>query len=255
MLLNPLNGGLATGLGSSYTRQRQFAAANYYYGRALAMTPRSVSARLTQAVAHLNLTGDLKGTQRLCPDVSENIVPTGLEDFLITLSDIVLLLSDQQQSKLLRLSPAVLDEDTVALALAKAFVYRRRGEFSLARASFDSARAVLEKAVRCKADDHLYHALFGLALAGLGRSAEATREGQRAIELLPVSKDALDGALLPSSLARIYVLLGDRERAIDQLDSVFARPGPLSANWLKVDPFWDPLRGNPRFQRLAGVRN
>ena len=65
----------------------------------------------------------------------------------------------------------------------------------------------------------------------------------------------MDGALLPANLARIYVLLGDRDKAIDQLETVFSRPGPLSANWLKADPFWDPLRGSPRFERLAAARN
>ena len=81
------------------------------------------------------------------------------------------------------------------------------------------------------------------------------REGERAINLLPVSKDAVDGALLPANLARIHVLLGEPEKAIDQLEILFSRPGPLSANWLKADPFWDPLRESPRFQRLAAARN
>jgi len=97
--------------------------------------------------------------------------------------------------------------------------------------------------------------LLGLALAGLGRSAEALTEGQRAVELLPVSLDAMDGALPPANLARIYVLLGEREKAIDQLQIVLSRPGPLSPNWLKADPFWESLRGSARFQRLVGLMN
>jgi len=255
MLLSPLNGGFAGGLGNSYTRQREFTAANYHYDRALALTPQSVGGRLEKALGHLNLTGDLESAQRLFPDVSENIAPTGFEDILITLSDVVLLLSNEQQSKLLRLSPAALSGDTASLALAKAVVYRWRHALRLAHASFDSARAVLERAVRRRPDDHVYHALLGLALAGLGRGDEAEREGERAVALLPVSRDALDGALLPANLARIYVLLGDRDKAIDQLALVLSRPGPLSPNWLKADPFWDPLRGSPRFERLAAARN
>ena len=98
-------------------------------------------------------------------------------------------------------------------------------------------------------------ALLGLALAGLGRSANAIREGERAVELMPVSAGASEHALLIANLARIYVLLGERDKAIDQLEAVFSRPGPLSANWLKADPFWDPLRGSLRFQRLAAARN
>src|SRR5205823_14627626 len=111
-------------LAESYTRRREFAAANYYYGRALELTPRSVSGRLTRAITYLNLTGDVQGAQRLFPDVSENMAPTGLEGIVITLSDIGLLLSDEQQTKVLALSPAALDGDTAGLALAKALVYR-----------------------------------------------------------------------------------------------------------------------------------
>ena len=256
VLLDPRNGGFAAGLGSLYTELHQFVAANYYYDRALSLTPRSVSARLTKALGHLNLTGDRTGAQRLFPDVSENIAPTGLEDIVITLSDIVLLLSDVQQTKLLRLPGATLDGDTAALALAKGCTYRWRHQQIPAHASFDSARVALENALRRQPNDHLYHALLGLALAGLGRGAEAVGEGQRAVELLPVSKDARDGALLLANLARIYTLLGDTGKAVDQLEIVFSRPGaPLSAQWLKADPWWDPLRENPRFQQLEAVRN
>ena len=58
---------------------------------------------------------------------------------------------------------------------------------------------------------------------------------------------------MPANLARIHVLLGHREQAIDLLITVFSRPGPLSPAWLKVDPFWDPLRSSPRFQQLLAT--
>jgi len=255
VLLSPLSGATASGLGGSYTRRREFAAANYYYDRALRLTPHSVSARLTRAIGYLNLTGDRKGAQLLFPDVSDNIAPTGLEDNVISLSDIILLLSDAQQTKLVGLTPATLDGDTAGLALAKALVYRSRHELPLARASFDSARAVLEHMVRQRPDDHLYHALLGLAFAGLGRREEAINEGKRAVELIPVSKDAVDGALLLVNFARICALLGDADKAVDLLNTVFSRPGPLSAAWLRVDPLWDGLRGSPAFQRLVATRS
>jgi len=255
VLLSPRNGNFATMLGESYTRRREFAAASYYYDRALALTPQSASARFTKAISYLNLTGDLKSAQRFFPDVSENIAPTGLEYVVTTLADFVLLLSNAQQTKLLGLSPAALDGDTAGLALAKGLVYRWREEPALARASFDSARLALQRVVQRRPDDAIYTALLGLALAGLGRTEEAVREGERAVAMLPVTKDAVDGSVLPANLARIYVLLGDRDKAIDQLELVFSRPGPLSAGWLRADPFWDSLRANPRFQRLVAARN
>ena len=140
-------------LGRAYALLRQFAAANYYLDRALAGTPHLNNARLVKALAYLNLTGDLKGARRFLPDVSENISPTGTEDVILSLHDIVLLLSDEQQTRLLRLTPAALDGDTAALALAKALVHRRRNQPALARASFDSARVVLQAKIRRHPDE------------------------------------------------------------------------------------------------------
>jgi TolB-like protein/Flp pilus assembly protein TadD len=254
--LNPLDDGAAQALGGLYAALRQFAAANYYWDLALAKEPRSVSYRLTKALSYLNLTGDLKAAQRLLPDVTENISPMGTQDVIISLDDIALLLSDEQQTRLLELTPTALNGDTAALALAKALVHQRRNQRTLARASFDSARVVLQEKVRRHPDDDpFYHAMLGLALAGLEDSEDAVREGERAEALLPYPGGGIESTLMPANLARIQVLLGHREKAIDLLMVVLSRPGPLSAAWLRVDPFWDPLRSSPRFQQLAAARN
>ena len=254
--LNPLDPGHAGALGRTYAMLREFTAANYYLDKALAGTPNLVNARLVKALAYLNLTGDVAGARRFLPDVSDNISPTGTEDVIVSLSDIVLLLSDEQQTRLIELTPAALGADTAALSLAKALVYLRRKQRILARASFDSARVVLQDKVRRHPNgDPFYHAMLGLALAGLGRSEDAVRAGERAVALLPYPAGGPESTLMPANLARIHVLLGHREKAIDLLTAVFSRPGPLSPAWLRVDPFWDPLRSSARFQRLAGVRN
>jgi hypothetical protein len=97
--------------------------------------------------------------------------------------------------------------------------------------------------------------MLGLALAGLERQEDAVREGERAVALLPYPGGGSESTLMPANLARIHVLLGHHEKAIDLLTAVFSRPGPLSPAWLRVDPFWDPLRSSPRFQRLLATRN
>jgi DNA-binding SARP family transcriptional activator/TolB-like protein len=253
--LNPL-AGEGGGVGRLYAVLRQFTPANYYLDRALARTPHLANARLVKAVAYLNLTGDLEGARRFLPDVSENISPTGAEDVVLSLPDIILMLSEEQQTRLLRLPPAALAGDTAALALAKGMIHQRRHHPALARASFDSARIVLEARIQPHPDeDPLYHAMLGLALAGLERPEDAVREGERAVALLPYPGGGTESTLMPANLARIHVMLGNYEKAIDALLTVFSRPGPLSAAWLRVDPFWDPLRSSPRFQQLAAVRN
>jgi TolB-like protein/DNA-binding SARP family transcriptional activator/Tfp pilus assembly protein PilF len=253
--LNPRNVLLVGSLGDLYAGLRQFGPANYYYDRALALTPQSVSARLSKALGFLSLSGDLKGAQRLLPDVSENIAPTGSAGVNISLNNIVLLLSDEQQTRLLELPPAVLEGDTAGLALAKALVHQRRGHTTLAHAAFDSARVVLQNAVRRHPDAYLYHTMLGVALAGLGQAGAAIREGERAVSLFPVTAGGFEATGLPANLARIHLLLGNRRKAVELLEYVFSRPGPLSAAWLRADPFWDSLRGNARFQRLAAARN
>jgi hypothetical protein len=174
----------------------------------------------------------------------------------LSLHDIVLMLSDQQQTRLLRLTPAALDGDTAALELAKALVLQRRHHPVLARASFDSARIALEVKIRPHPDEvPYYHAMLGLALAGLNRADDAVREGTEAVRLLPYPAGGSESTLMPANLARIHLVLGQQDKALDQLAIVFSRPGPLSPAWLRADPFWDPLRANPRFQQMASSRN
>jgi hypothetical protein len=92
-------------------------------------------------------------------------------------------------------------------------------------------------------------------VAYLGRKAEAIHEGQRSVTLMPIAKGALEGAYFQHQLARIYIVVGEPEKALDQLEPLLKIPYHLSPGWLKIDPNFDPLRGNPRFQRLvAGGR-
>jgi serine/threonine-protein kinase len=91
--------------------------------------------------------------------------------------------------------------------------------------------------------------VLGLIDAGLGRKEEALREGRRAVELLPVEKDALDGVRWVEYLAVIAAWLGDKDLAFEQLESIIRLPS-LNYGGLKLLPFWDPLRGDPRFEKL-----
>jgi hypothetical protein len=89
--------------------------------------------------------------------------------------------------------------------------------------------------------------------AGLEKKEDALKEGQRACELLPISKDAIDGASLAMNLAQIYTWLGDKDRAIEQIAAVEQIPNPLSYGLLKLHPDWDSLRGDPRFEKIVAA--
>ena len=87
--------------------------------------------------------------------------------------------------------------------------------------------------------------------AVLGNKEDAIREGRRAVELLPVTKDSIDGALLVQYLAVIYAGVGEKDLALDQLRIASSIPGYLSYGSLRLDPLWDPLRGNPDFEKIV----
>jgi hypothetical protein len=87
--------------------------------------------------------------------------------------------------------------------------------------------------------------------AGLGRKEQALQEGRRACELLPISKDAIAGMGLAINLAQIYTWTGEKDQAIEQIAAVERIPNLLSYGLLKLHPYWDPLRGDPRFEKIV----
>jgi TolB-like protein/Tfp pilus assembly protein PilF/predicted Ser/Thr protein kinase len=120
-----------------------------------------------------------------------------------------------------------------------------------ARLAFTAARAEQEKIVEAQPNFGPSWCVLGLIDAALGRKKDALREGRHAIELLPAEKDALRGPALIKYLAMIAAWVGDKDLACQQLAIVVRPPGPLSYGQLKLLPFWDPLRGDPRFEQIV----
>ncbi len=118
------------------------------------------------------------------------------------------------------------------------------------QAYYDSTRSMLETRIQERPDDERYRSALGIAYAGLGRKEDAIREGELAVELLPMSKEAWRGAHRVEDLARIYAMVGEYDAAIDRLESLLAVPSITAVPMLRIDPLWDPLRDNPRFQAL-----
>jgi serine/threonine-protein kinase len=120
-----------------------------------------------------------------------------------------------------------------------------------ARSAFVAARAEQEKIVQAQPNDSRALIALGLVDACLGLKEEALREGRRAVELLPVEKDALLGVALVQHLAMIAAWVGDKDLACEQLESIIRLPGFLHYGELKLLPWWDPLRGDPRFEKIV----
>jgi TolB-like protein/class 3 adenylate cyclase/Tfp pilus assembly protein PilF len=128
---------------------------------------------------------------------------------------------------------------------------RARGDATIASAAFTAARAEVEKTTRGQPDYAQGLAALGLIDAGLGRKDDAIQEGRRAGELVPVSKDVIDGADLILNLALIYTWTGEKDLALEQLAEAAQLPSNLNYGWLRLHPDWDLLRGDPRFEQIV----
>jgi tetratricopeptide (TPR) repeat protein len=128
---------------------------------------------------------------------------------------------------------------------------RSFGDAATARSAFTAARANLEKVVRKQPDYSAAWIVLGLIDAGLGRKDEAVREGRRACELLPMSKDAWEGSDYVLHLALIFAWTDEKDLALEQLTILAQLPVGLTYGELKLNPQWDSLRGDPQFEKIV----
>jgi serine/threonine-protein kinase len=119
-----------------------------------------------------------------------------------------------------------------------------------ARAAFLKAKDLIEAKLKPSPDAADIHIQLARVLAYLGQKDAALAEAERATELLPASKDAFGGPEIAAGVAEVHAILGDNGRAIEILDGLLSRPSFVTVQGLKVNPIWDPLRNDPRFQAL-----
>jgi tetratricopeptide (TPR) repeat protein len=136
-------------------------------------------------------------------------------------------------------------------SLMEGLIARMTKDDAKARAAFTAARTEQEKIIEAQPDYAPPLCVLGLIDAGLGRKEEALREGRRAVQLLPVEKDAINGPLMVEYLAMIAAWVGNKDLACEQLAQVTRSPSTVSYGQLKLLPFWDPLRGDPRFEQIV----
>jgi len=150
--------------------------------------------------------------------------------------------------------PDILESDDarfVPRAQLKALIYSLTNRYDLARTCFDSVRMIAATQVARDPEDSRARTALGIAYAGLGRRQDAIREGLKAIELMPLQRDAFKGYHHEWDLARIYTMTGEYDSAISKLEYLLSIPGYLTPAWLRIDPVWDPLRNQVRFRKLV----
>jgi serine/threonine-protein kinase len=240
----------------TYQAMRHFAEASQLYERALALVPNDYFARTQLAQLPLLERADLEPLHAQL-SIALNEDPKAATEIANGLFDYALAV--RNASGVTRALNAIRPEGlrdpyNNSLWAREWFVglaARTFGENERAQAAFTAARAIEDKAVHDQPEYAPAWSRLGLIDAALGRKEEAIREGRRACELLPLSKDALDGASYVRNLAMIYAWVGEKDLAFEQLTLAAQIPASITYGELKLYPQWDSLRGDPRFEKIV----
>jgi TolB-like protein/Flp pilus assembly protein TadD len=249
--LSPRSAYLAGYLGDAYALMRRYAEAEVIYDRAISLYPDPANFEC-KAWLYLEWQGDTEKAKTVLQEQSLRVGSLDARRIGYRAQPFIELFERKYPEALQRLSSATYDVDYppyfVPKPLLYAQIYGLMGHAERELAYYDSARAILEAELRGNMEDHRLHSSLGIAYAGLGRRDEAIREAKLGVELMPVERDAFYGIYRVEDLARVCVMVGEYDAAIDQLDYLLSIPGEISVPLLRIDPTWDLLRDHPRFQ-------
>jgi TolB-like protein/Tfp pilus assembly protein PilF len=252
--LDPRNILLLQQTALTYASVRRYADEESVLDRALAIEPKNVSTKVARAYVEFNWKADTRPLHQLIDEIRAK-GPTEIQG----IAEEWLVYAWAEHDPIAAANAlAALGKDSIGnevVAYSPRFVEglnaRMTQDDAKARSAFAAARTEQEKRVHAHPDDAGALCVLGLIDAALGRKEEALREGRRAVELLPVEKDAVGGTRIIACLARVAAWVGDKDLACEQLTRASRLPGGISYGDLKLLPWWDPLRGDPCFERIV----
>ena len=251
--LDPRNLFALQQLALTYVVLRRYSDAARIYDSALKIMPRDPYTRILRALVELDWRAEIKPFQTtLGTVVAEN--PSAASDVDTPLYALCERNAAATARSLTNYPREGVTTDygvNCPRAYWEGVVARCQSDSAKAHAAFIVARSEVEKILVKQPDFAAAMSLLGVIDAGLGRKEQALQEGQHACELLPISKDAMSGMYLAINMAQIYVWAGEKDRAIEQVAAVEQGPNELTYGLLKLHPYWDPLRGDPRFEKIV----
>jgi tetratricopeptide (TPR) repeat protein len=255
MQLDPQNVYRLEQIAQSYWLLRRYSKASSTYDRALAIEPNNVQLRVFRADLELAWKADTRGVQEIIASIRATN-PGAVEQ--VANSWLICALADRDiaaaRAALLAAGErTLLDDHAVHFNhwFVEGVIARLEHDEQKARAAFQAARVEQELVVRAEPNYAPPLCVLGVIDAALGRKQEALSECRRAAELLPVQKDAFNGPLMIQWYAISAAWVGEKDLALEQLAMAVQVPGVLSYGLLKLLPFWDPLRGDPRFEEIV----
>lgn len=250
--LSPRDAFLLVNLADNYRAVDDFEKADRLFDRAIEAAPNSVGARTGKAMLAADLKGDLSEIDKQLVQIQ----PGAASDAASTLSWAYLLMLQRkfhEAMAILKQLPGDVRDNDKPKEYLEGTLYTFVNDKEHARSAFGRARSILEKAIQQGSDDASRHIMLGMVLAGLGEKDAAIAEGKRGVALLPEYKDALDGPKMTLMLAEIYAWTGENDAALELLERSLITPAGVTVSSLKLNPIWDPLRSDSRFQALIDI--
>jgi TolB-like protein/class 3 adenylate cyclase/Tfp pilus assembly protein PilF len=249
--LDPRNASTILNLGQVYLNLRRNKEAIALAYRALALEPRNIYARISPAWIGVEAEANMAPLRTVVNTIEAEGQSSAAEVFYISFQ---LALRERDPFAAAR-ALARIPSDSLGLFFPRAWheglLAKLRQDAPAARSAFMTARAEIEKLVHAEPENADQLRMLALIDAELGEKERAIREGRAACDMLPVSKDALEGAILITNLASIYALTGEKDLALQLLEIVSKLPAGPSYGELRLDPEWDSLRGDPRFEKIV----
>src|SRR5438874_6677561 len=253
--LDPRNSYMLQQIALSYRLLHRFAEQKSVLDRALAIDPNNVDIQLERAAVYFYWKADSRPLHQMVDSI-RTTNPAATQDIAEYWLFYALAERDAAAARNAVIAagenPALTDETVnFSRSFMEGVIARMTKDDAEARAAFTAARMEQQKVLQSPESYGPALCVLGLIDAGLGRKEEALREGRRAVELLPVEKDAIHGIGMVEYFAMIAAWAGDKDLACQQLAIAIRPPSPLNYGHLKLLPFWDPLRGDPRFEKIV----